>query len=165
MIITRSAYWGTKRFRKNDNTAYNANQVYQLLTKRVYAFSHDFQVSRDVYSAGIRHQAAKCQNWREYQQCSLWAVWRCKNTYRKLTAGQTAGRTSAAAGNGPRSGAELKGYPDVPAAPETELHQGTMKTTGSRGRNYCSRQPFLTILLIAAEPAEGNAGRHRQQCF
>ena len=33
---------GNKAVHENDNTAYNANQAYQLLTKQVYAFSHDF---------------------------------------------------------------------------------------------------------------------------
>ena len=37
---------GNKAVHENDNTAYNANQAYQLLTKQVYAFSHDFQVSK-----------------------------------------------------------------------------------------------------------------------
>ena len=30
---------GNKAVHENDNTAYNANQAYQLLTKQVYAFS------------------------------------------------------------------------------------------------------------------------------
>ena len=37
---------GNKAVHENDNTAYNANQAYQLLTKQVYAFSHDFQVAK-----------------------------------------------------------------------------------------------------------------------
>lgn len=37
---------GNKAVHENDNTAYNANQAYQLLTKQVYAFSHEFQVSK-----------------------------------------------------------------------------------------------------------------------
>ena len=39
---------GNKAVHENDNTAYNANQAYQLLTKQVYAFSHDFQVSENL---------------------------------------------------------------------------------------------------------------------
>ena len=32
---------GNKAVHENDNTAYNANQAYQLLTQEVHAFSHD----------------------------------------------------------------------------------------------------------------------------
>lgn len=37
---------GNKAVHENDNTAYNANQAYQLLTQEVHAFSHDSGVSR-----------------------------------------------------------------------------------------------------------------------
>ena len=37
---------GNKAVHENDNTAYNANQAYQLLTQEVHAFSHDGSVSR-----------------------------------------------------------------------------------------------------------------------
>lgn len=125
---------GNKAVHENDNTAYNANQVYQLLTKQVYAFSHDFQVSktftvpvsdtrpRNVRTGGNTSSAAYGQSGGA-------------RTRTGSTAGQTADRTSAAAGNGPRSGAELKGISGRTGSTGNRTSSGNNKTTGSRGRN------------------------------
>lgn len=37
---------GNKAVHENDNTAYNANQAYQLLTQEVHAFAHDVSAAR-----------------------------------------------------------------------------------------------------------------------
>ena len=124
---------GNKAVHENDNTAYNANQAYQLLTKQVYAFSHDFQVAKTftvpvtdtrlVRNAGTGATTGSSgAGSASYGQtggarprtgtgAGQTAASRAQSSVRSQTSprSQTSARTSNGTGNGPRSGAELQG--------------------------------------------------------
>ena len=51
---------GNKAVHENDNTAYNANQAYQLLTQEVHAFSHDGGASGGTYWTEGKPEACIC---------------------------------------------------------------------------------------------------------
>lgn len=117
---------GNKAVHENDNTAYNANQAYQLLTKQVYAFSHDFQVSK-TFNVPVTET-------RPVRNTRTGAAAGSSGTG-STSYGRTDGtrpRTGTGAGNGTRSGAELQGV------------SGRSRTGGSRNRagsNTNIRQP------------------------
>lgn len=79
---------GNKAVHENDNTAYNANQAYQLLTKQVYAFSHDFQVAKTFTvpvtdTRPVRNAQNRCNHWQfRCRKCILWSDRRGKTAYR-----------------------------------------------------------------------------------
>ena len=120
---------GNKAVHENDNTAYNANQAYQLLTKQVYAFSHDFQVSK-TFNVPVTET-------RPVRNTRTGAAAGSSGTG-STSYGRTDGtrpRTGTGAGNGPRSGAELQGVSDRSRTGGSRNRAGSNTNTGSRRRN------------------------------
>lgn len=120
---------GNKAVHENDNTAYNANQAYQLLTKQVYAFSHDFQVSK-TFNVPVTET-------RPVRNTRTGAAAGSSGTG-SASYGRTDGtrpRTVTGAGNGPRSGAELQGVSDRSRTGGSRNRAGSNTNTGSRRRN------------------------------
>ena len=65
---------GNKAVHENDNTAYNANQAYQLLTQEVHAFSHDGGASgggriQRISSGGGRERTGQRGSQRRQPAC------------------------------------------------------------------------------------------------
>ena len=120
---------GNKAVHENDNTAYNANQAYQLLTKQVYAFSHDFQVAKTF--------TVPVTDTRPVRNARTGATTGSSGAG-SASYGQTGGarpRTGTGAGNGPRSGAELQGVSDRSRTGGSRNRAGSNTNTGSRRRN------------------------------
>ena len=120
---------GNKAVHENDNTAYNANQAYQLLTKQVYAFSHDFQVSK-TFNVPVT-ETGPVRNTRTGAAAG-------SSGTGSASYGRTDGtrpRTVTGVGNGPRSGAELQGVSDRSRTGGSRNRAGSNTNTGSRRRN------------------------------
>ena len=150
---------GNKAVHENDNTAYNANQAYQLLTKQVYAFSHDFQVAKTFTvpvtdtrpvrnartGATTGSSGAGSASYgqtggarpRTGTGAGQTAASRAQSSVRSQTSprSQTSARTSNGTGNGPRSGAELQGLSSRSGANGSRRTAGSNSSTGSRNRN------------------------------
>ena len=149
---------GNKAVHENDNTAYNANQAYQLLTKQVYAFSHDFQVAKTFTvpvtdtrpvrnartGATTGSSGAGSASYgqtggarpRTGTGAGQTAASRAQSSVRSQTSprSQTSARTSNGTGNGPRSGAELQGLSSRSGANGSRRTAGSNSSTGSRNR-------------------------------
>lgn len=120
---------GNKAVHENDNTAYNANQAYQLLTKQVYAFSHDFHVSK-TFNVPVTET-------RPVRNTRTGAATGSSGTG-STSYGRTGGtrpRTGTGAGNGPRSGAELQGVSERSRTGGSRNRAGSNTNAGSRSRN------------------------------
>lgn len=126
---------GNKAVHENDNTAYNANQAYQLLTKQVYAFSHDFQVSK-TFTVPVS-DTRPVRNTRTSGNTTSTSYGQSggARTRTGSAAGQTSGRTSAGTGNGPRSDSELRGVSGRSNSAGNRTTAGNRSTAGSRKRN------------------------------
>lgn len=132
---------GNKAVHENDNTAYNANQAYQLLTKQVYAFSHDFQVSKTFTvpvtdTRPVRNTRTGVNNTgASYNQSAGVRTRTAPANQTAALRSQTSGRMSTAAGNGPRSGSELQGISNRSRTGGSRSTTGSSSGSGSRSRN------------------------------
>ena len=150
---------GNKAVHENDNTAYNANQAYQLLTKQVSAFSHDFQVAKTFTvpvtdtrpvrnartGATTGSSGAGSASYgqtggarpRTGTGAGQTAASRAQSSVRSQTSprSQTSARTSNGTAKGPRSGAELQGLSSRSGANGSRRTAGSNSSTGSRNRN------------------------------
>lgn len=126
---------GNKAVHENDNTAYNANQAYQLLTKQVYAFSHDFQVSKTFTVPVSDTRPVRNTRTSENTTSTSYGQSGGARTRTGTGAGQTSGRTSAGTGNSPRSGSELRGVSGRSNSTGNRNTAGNRSTAGSRSRS------------------------------
>ena len=145
---------GNKAVHENDNTAYNANQAYQLLTKQVYAFSHDFQVSK-TFNVPVTET-------RPVRNTRTGAAAGSSGTG-STSYGRTDGtrpRTGTGAGNGPRSGAELQGVLIVPEQGEAVTEQEVIQIQAAEGEIPKVPGAPMAVLPEAEGPAEENTDHH-----
>ena len=107
---------GNKAVHENDNTAYNANQAYQLLTQEVHAFSHDGGASgggrtQRISSGGGRERTGQ------------------RGSQRPASAGNRAEAVGLSRGREPR--------PDVPVtAPDSEIQMSDGENAGEYHRCF-----------------------------
>ena len=107
---------GNKAVHENDNTAYNANQAYQLLTQEVHAFSHDGGASgggriQRISSGGGRERTGQ------------------RGSQRPASAGNRAEAAGLSRGREPR--------PDVPVtAPDSEIQMSDGENAGEYHRCF-----------------------------
>ncbi len=125
---------GNKAVHENDNTAYNANQAYQLLTKQVYAFSHDFQVSK-TFTVPVSDTRPRNTRTSVKTGSTSYSQPDRARTRTGSAAGQTAGKMSAGTGNGPRSGSELRGVSIRSNSTGNRTTAGNRSTEGGRSRS------------------------------
>ena len=116
---------GNKAVHENDNTAYNANQAYQLLTQEVHAFSHDGGAS-----GGGRTQRISSGGGRERRSEERRVGKECRGEARGLHLLETVREAvGLSRGREPR--------PDVPVtAPDSEIQMSDGENAGEYHRCF-----------------------------